>query len=143
MEARRIQLHLGKCIEDLDNLHNVPDLKTKKVKLWVHPPLQQPLSLIRKFFSSNFGHYCRLCKTAQKLLESAEQAREKGDEEYSYVYYMKYLRVIGFISKDQDYQRHKKYYTDMLGPKNPNKAIDAAEKLKNSLIERLVWCLSG
>ncbi|KAG7309478.1 hypothetical protein JYU34_005446 [Plutella xylostella] len=110
MEARRIQLHLGKCIEDLDNLHNVPDLKTKKVKL--------------------------LCKTAQKLLESAEQAREKGDEEYSYVYYMKYLRVIGFISKDQDYQRHKKYYTDMLGPKNPNKAIDAAEKLKNSLIER-------
>lgn len=24
------RLHLGKCIEDLDKLHNVPDLKSKR-----------------------------------------------------------------------------------------------------------------
>lgn len=78
----------------------------------------------------------RLCKTAQKLFESAEEAREKGDEEYSYVYYMKYLRVIAYISKDKEYLKDKQYFNNMLGAKNPNKAIDAAEKLKNSLIDR-------
>uniref|UniRef100_A0A2A4K4J0 Ubiquitin carboxyl-terminal hydrolase n=1 Tax=Heliothis virescens TaxID=7102 RepID=A0A2A4K4J0_HELVI len=109
-ETRRIQLHLGKCIEDLDKLHNVPDLKSKRATL--------------------------LCKTAQKLFESAEEAREKGDEEYSYVYYMKYLRVIAYISKDKDYLKDKSYFNNMLGAKNPNKAIDHAEKLKNSLIDR-------
>ncbi|VVC94749.1 unnamed protein product [Leptidea sinapis] len=108
-ETRRIQLHLGKCIEDLDQLHNVPDLKAKKVHL--------------------------LCKTAQKLFENAEEARAKGDEEYSYVYYMKYLRVVAYISKDKEYVKDKKYFNNMLGSKNPNKAIDAAEKLKSSLIE--------
>ncbi|XP_026738655.1 ubiquitin carboxyl-terminal hydrolase 8 isoform X2 [Trichoplusia ni] len=109
-ETRRIQLHLGKCIEDLDKLHNVPDLKSKRATL--------------------------LCKTAQKLFESAEEAREKGDEEYSYVYYMKYLRVIAYISKDKEYLKDKSYFNNMLGAKNPNKAIDHAEKLKNSLIDR-------
>ncbi|CAH0678203.1 unnamed protein product [Spodoptera exigua] len=109
-ETRKLQLHLGKCIEDLDKLHNVPDLKSKRATL--------------------------LCKTALKLFESAEESREKGDEEYSYVYYMKYLRVIAYISKDKDYLKDKTYYNNMLGPKNPNKAIDQAEKLKNSLIDR-------
>ncbi|XP_022815334.1 ubiquitin carboxyl-terminal hydrolase 8 isoform X2 [Spodoptera litura] len=109
-ETRKLQLHLGKCIEDLDKLHNVPDLKSKRANL--------------------------LCKTALKLFESAEESREKGDEEYSYVYYMKYLRVIAYISKDKDYLKDKTYYNNMLGPKNPNKAIDQAEKLKNSLIDR-------
>ncbi|CAH2268517.1 jg3777 [Pararge aegeria aegeria] len=109
-ETRRSQLHLGKCIEDLDKLHNVPDLKSKRATM--------------------------LCKTAQKLFESAEEAREKGDEETSYVQYMKYLRVIAYISKDKDYSKDKTYYTSMLGVKNPNKALDAAEKLKNSLIVR-------
>lgn len=109
-ETRRVQLHLGKCIEDLDKLYNVPDLKSKKATL--------------------------LCKTAQKLFESAEDARLKGDEEYSYVYFMKYLRVIAYISKDKEYIKHKTYFNNMLGAKNPNKAIDAAEKLKNSLINR-------
>lgn len=85
------------------------------------------------------AQYClcfRLCKTAQKLFESAEEAREKGDEEYSYIYYMKYLRVVAFITKDKEYQKDKTYFSSMLGTKNPNKAIDAAEKLKNSLIDR-------
>ncbi|XP_026331617.1 ubiquitin carboxyl-terminal hydrolase 8 isoform X2 [Hyposmocoma kahamanoa] len=109
-EGRRIQLHLGKCIEDLDKLHNVPDLKTKRTQM--------------------------LCKTALKLFEKAEQDRERGDEENSYVYYMKYLRVIAFLSSDKDYLKDKSYYNNMLGIKNPNKAIDAAEKLKKSLIER-------
>lgn len=78
----------------------------------------------------------RLCKTALKLFEKAEQDRERGDEENSYVYYMKYLRIIAFLSSDKDYMKNKHYYNNMLGTKNPKKAIDAAEKLKNSLIER-------
>ncbi|XP_063382733.1 ubiquitin carboxyl-terminal hydrolase 8 isoform X6 [Cydia fagiglandana] len=109
-ETRRQQLHLGKCIEDLDKLHNIPDLKSKRATA--------------------------LCKTAQKLFESAAEAREKGDEEYSYVCYMKYLRVVACISKDKDYLKDKNYFNQMLGTKNPNKAIDAAEELKNSLIDR-------
>ncbi|KAI5645897.1 hypothetical protein NE865_02167 [Phthorimaea operculella] len=109
-ETRRTHLHLGKCIEDLDKLHNVPDLKTKRTTV--------------------------LCKSALKLFEKAEEYREKGDEEYAYVYYMKYLRVVAYLSKDKDYQKDKAYYNSMLGTKNPNKAIDAAEKLKQSLIER-------
>lgn len=78
----------------------------------------------------------RLCNTALKLFERAEQDRERGDEENSYVYYMKYLRIIAFLSTDKDYQKDKSYFNNMLGPKNPGKAIDAAEKLKKSLIER-------
>ncbi|CAK1594200.1 unnamed protein product [Parnassius mnemosyne] len=109
-ETRRLQLHLGKCIEDLDKLHNVPDLKSKRATL--------------------------LCKTAQKLFEKAEEERDRGDEENSYVYYMKYLRVVAFISKDKEYLKDKTYFNNMLGAKNPNKAIDAAEKLKKSLIDR-------
>ncbi|XP_046972302.1 ubiquitin carboxyl-terminal hydrolase 8 isoform X1 [Vanessa cardui] len=108
-ETRRLQLHLGKCIEDLDKLHNV-DFKSKRATM--------------------------LCKTAQKLFETAEEAREKGDEEYSYVQYMKYLRVVSYISKDKDYSKDKTYFNSMIGTKNPNKAIDAAENLKNSLIVR-------
>ncbi|XP_060805897.1 ubiquitin carboxyl-terminal hydrolase 8-like isoform X2 [Amyelois transitella] len=107
MTETRRSLHLGKCIEDLDKLHNVPDLKTKRTTM--------------------------LCKTAVKLFENAEQAREKGDEEYSYVYYMKYLRIVAFLTKDK---ADKAYYTSMLGSKNPNKALDYAEQLKMSLIER-------
>lgn len=80
----------------------------------------------------------RLCKTALKLFDKAEEDRKRGDEENSYVYYMKYLRVIAFLSSDKDYQKDKSYYNNMLGIKNPNKAIDAAEKLKKSLIERWV-----
>lgn len=49
---------------------------------------------------------------------------------------MKYLRVIAYISKDKDYVKDKTYYNSMIGTKNPTKAIDAAEKLKNSLIDR-------
>ncbi|GBP71749.1 Ubiquitin carboxyl-terminal hydrolase 8 [Eumeta japonica] len=109
-ETRRIQLHLGKCIEDLDKLYNVPDLKSSKAKL--------------------------LCKTAQKLFENAEQAKEQGDEEHAYVFYMKYLRVIAYVSKDAEYQRDKKYFNDLLGAKNANKAISMAETLKKSLINR-------
>ncbi|CAH2095564.1 unnamed protein product [Euphydryas editha] len=108
-ETRRLQLHLGKCIEDLDKLHNV-DFKSKRATM--------------------------LCKTAQKLFDAAEEAREKGDEEYSYVQYMKYLRVVSYISKDKDYLKDKTYFNSMLGTKNPNKALDAAESLKNSLILR-------
>ncbi|XP_059053040.1 ubiquitin carboxyl-terminal hydrolase 8 [Achroia grisella] len=104
------QLRLGKCIEDLDKLHNVPELKTKRAKI--------------------------LCNTAQKLFETAEEARVNGDEESSYVYYMKYLRVIAYISKDKEYLKEKTYFNSLLGTKNPNKAIDAAEKLKSSLIDR-------
>lgn len=49
---------------------------------------------------------------------------------------MKYLRVVSYISKDKDYVKDKTYFNSMLGTKNPNKALDAAEKLKNSLILR-------
>ncbi|XP_052750897.1 ubiquitin carboxyl-terminal hydrolase 8 isoform X2 [Galleria mellonella] len=109
-ETHRQQLRLGKCIEDLDKLHNVPELKTKRATM--------------------------LCKTAQKLFENAEEARLNGDEESSYVYYMKYLRIIAYISKDKEYLKEKSYFNNMLGTKNPNKALDAAEKLKSSLIDR-------
>lgn len=51
---------------------------------------------------------------------------------------MKYLRIVAYISKDQEYQREKKYYNDMLGVKNPGKAISMAEVLKSSLIDRYV-----
>lgn len=50
--------------------------------------------------------------------------------------YMKYLRVVACISKDKEYLKDKAYFNSMLGTKNPNKAIDAAEELKNSLIDR-------
>lgn len=54
---------------------------------------------------------------------------------------MKYLRVVAYISKDKEYLKDKTFFNNMLGTKNPNKAIDAAEKLKISLIERYVFDL--
>lgn len=71
-----------------------------------------------------------------KLFENAEEARIKGDEEYSYVYFMKYLKIVAYIGKEEEYSKDKAYFVNMLGSKNATKAIDTAEKLKNSLIHR-------
>lgn len=49
---------------------------------------------------------------------------------------MKYLRVVAFLRKDKEYLKDKSYFNNMLGVKNPTKALDAAEKLKTSLIDR-------
>jgi hypothetical protein len=70
------------------------------------------------------------------LFERAGISRRSGDEEWSYIHYMKYLTVVTMIQKSEEYKKEKDYFNNMLGSQNVNAAIDIAEELSISLEQR-------
>uniref|UniRef100_UPI0037E83BD0 ubiquitin carboxyl-terminal hydrolase 8 n=1 Tax=Semicossyphus pulcher TaxID=241346 RepID=UPI0037E83BD0 len=72
-------------------------------------------------------------QSACKIFKAAEECRLDRDEEKSYVLYMKYLTVYDIIKKRTDFKQQPEYYMTMLGPNSFKKAIEAAEKLSESL----------
>jgi putative effector of murein hydrolase len=70
------------------------------------------------------------------LLIEATKQRLTGDEELSYVYYMKYLTVVTMVQGLEEYKKEKAFFNQLLGPQNVNLAIDMAEKLAGSLQQR-------
>lgn len=51
--------------------------------------------------------FCRLVKTADKMLKEAEHSDVLHDEERAYVLFMKYFNVVQFIKKSQEYKKDK------------------------------------
>ena len=92
--------------------------------------------MLRVFF---FCFPYRLCKTADKLLGEAVKHRHSGDEEMSYINYMKYLTVVTMVQGLEEYKKEKAYFNQLLGPQKVNRALDMAEKLSGSLQQR--WML--
>ena len=78
----------------------------------------------------------RLCNTADKLLNEAAKYRRTGDEELSYVYYMKYLTIVTMVQGLEEYKKEKAFFNQLLGPQKVNLAMDMAEKLAGSLQQR-------
>ncbi|XP_063737808.1 ubiquitin carboxyl-terminal hydrolase 8 isoform X2 [Eleginops maclovinus] len=72
-------------------------------------------------------------QSACKIFKAAEECRLDRDEEKAYVLYMKYLTVYDIIKKRPDFKQQPDYYMTMLGPNSFKKAIEAAEKLSESL----------
>lgn len=78
----------------------------------------------------------RLCSSAQKLFEKAGREKTEGDEEQSYVDFMKYLEVVTYVQRTDEYLKDRPFYSKLLGVSNSIKAIDQAELLQKSLLER-------
>lgn len=72
--------------------------------------------------------------TSKKVLEAAEKARFEGDEERSYVLYMKYMNLMSKIQKTPDFQKEKTLVAKMVGGNEAiQKHMDRIEKLSDSL----------
>jgi hypothetical protein len=80
--------------------------------------------------------YYRLCNSADKLLSEATKHRLSGDEEMSYVNYMKYLTIVTMVQGLEEYKKEKAYFNHLLGKHNVSLALDMAEKLAGSLQQR-------
>ncbi|XP_050395698.1 ubiquitin carboxyl-terminal hydrolase 8 [Patella vulgata] len=102
-------LYLGKSMTDLNSYCTVKDLGPN-VKL--------------------------LIKSAEKTFQEAVKQDDCGDEERSYILYMKYFNVVQQAKKQSEYKKQKEYYDSLLGSKNQMKAIQRAESLSQSLKER-------
>lgn len=70
------------------------------------------------------------------MLEKAAFYGDSGDEEQSYIHYMKYLGLVTIIQTLEDYKKEKDYFNHVLGVQKVNTALDNAEKLSISLQQR-------
>ena len=77
-----------------------------------------------------------LIKTAPKLLENAERAHLDGDQEKSYVLFMKYLKLIQVIRGSKEYAADKRFFDAMLPTNGLKEAMKKSEELSSSLCER-------
>jgi ubiquitin carboxyl-terminal hydrolase 8 len=86
-----------------------------------------------KYFYSSFY---RLCATADRLFGQAEQHKASGDEELSYIFYMKYLAIVSMVQRLEEYKMERDHFNQLLGGKNIKNALDMAEMLSDSLQQR-------
>lgn len=70
------------------------------------------------------------------MLNLASDYESKGDAEVSYVFYMRYLNLVSTIKKLPEYRKDERYYKNLLGVKNVQKAISSAEALNEELSKR-------
>lgn len=73
----------------------------------------------------------------KKMVEKAEMCRLDGDEETSYVMYMKFMNMMTELQKMPDYKKEKTLILKLIGNNSViHSHFDRMEKLKKSLIER-------
>lgn len=75
-----------------------------------------------------------LCKSAPKLFEAAKAADRRGNQEESYILFMKYLNIISYVQKSPEFKQKKPNVE--LSKTSMAYAISSAEKLSKSLEER-------
>lgn len=71
------------------------------------------------------------------LFEAAHEQLKRGDKEEAYIMIMRYLNVVAFIQKSDDFTNHPKYYKAMMG-KQPLLALNLAEELQRFLSEEYI-----
>lgn len=136
-ESKPRSLYLATSIEDLDAKYNIPDVKKKSALMSVHLLFMYPQKLVDKV-SLLSSYLSRLCKSANTVFGTAEDAKIKGDEEKSYVMFMKFLVLVQQIKNAPDYEKEKDFVNSMIGISKCKKALDYARTLKDSLILRLL-----
>lgn len=73
----------------------------------------------------------------KKIIDEAEKFRIQGDEESSYVLYMKYLSLMSLLQKMPDFRRQKDFVCKSLGSNEAiTKYLNHVEVLQNSLKAR-------
>jgi hypothetical protein len=70
------------------------------------------------------------------LFGQAEQHNVSGDEELSYVFYMKYLAVVTMVQGLKENKMELSHYKHLLGAQNVKNALERAEMLSASLKQR-------
>lgn len=76
-------------------------------------------------------------QSAKKLIKEADSSRLRGDEERSFVLYMKYFGIIEAVRKHPEYIKNKQYYTGLFQSQvSYSMAMDQTEKLSKSLEKR-------
>lgn len=70
------------------------------------------------------------------MYAEAEKAGIGGDEELSYLYYFRYIDAISTAQKKEDYKREKQFFDALISLKKFKRAIEALEKLSDSLQRR-------
>lgn len=109
--VRPRELYKGQCLNDLEPFYQLPNLKNNKL--------------------------ASLLSTAQKVYRKAEECYLDGDEELSYIYFMRYFNLIDFIRKMPDYASNKQQVAKSLGHhKQLSDVLDKTEALSNSLKKR-------
>ncbi|GFR96126.1 ubiquitin carboxyl-terminal hydrolase 8 [Elysia marginata] len=107
--SKKKDLYLGKCLDDLNKLTEIQ-------------PLGNNVNVI--------------VRSSKKVFQEAEFNDAKGDEERSYVLYLKYFNIITQIKQKAEYKKQKAFFDDIIGKINQTKAISRAEDLSASLKER-------
>ncbi|XP_055902298.1 ubiquitin carboxyl-terminal hydrolase 8 [Eupeodes corollae] len=111
MNQHTKELYMGKSLRDLEKHHNLPDYRGRKITM--------------------------LVSSARKLLEDAERCQLDGDEEQSYIQYMKFFNLLDCISKMPDYRQHKKLVKQNLGSnEDVIRLMNKLSKLTKSLQNR-------
>lgn len=81
-------------------------------------------------------HIRALCTSAKKVLETADLQKSSGDEERSFMLYMRYFGMVDYIRKHKDYAKSKESYDKLMMLEQCNRVIDTLEQQKASLTRR-------
>ncbi|CRK98995.1 CLUMA_CG011986, isoform B [Clunio marinus] len=107
------ELYMGKCLKDLGEHFEIPSTIIGKNSI--------PQILI----------------SLKKLIRKAEEMKVHGDEEQSYILYMKFMNLLSKLQKFPDYKKNKHQISEMLGSNEViTSYMDVLESLSNSLKER-------
>ncbi|XP_037952640.1 ubiquitin carboxyl-terminal hydrolase 8-like [Teleopsis dalmanni] len=106
------ELHLCKNLNDLEQYFKIPNITNKsKMK--------------------------SLIESAHKLLQNGNKHYQEGDEEYAYIYYMRYFNLLSTLRKMPTYTEYKMSIQKTLGGNTANAIImDKLEEMTKSLSER-------
>lgn len=77
-----------------------------------------------------------LCTSAKKVLEAADLDKSMGDEERSFLLYMRYFSTVEFIRKHKDYSRTKASFDQLMMLDHCARVMDTLEQQKRSLQKR-------
>ena len=79
----------------------------------------------------------KICDQISLVYCEAEKDYYEGDEEKSYILYLKGLNLCAAINKAPEFKNDRKYIKDMVGKKY-KEALNKFEKLQEGLKNRLV-----
>ncbi|KAK2727129.1 ubiquitin carboxyl-terminal hydrolase 8-like isoform X1 [Artemia franciscana] len=74
--------------------------------------------------------------TLLKLYREANMYADKGDEEYAYILFMRYLSLIQLVQQAKEYRQEEVFFKSSIGVKNLTFAMKKLETLSISLEER-------
>ncbi|KAG1679602.1 Ubiquitin carboxyl-terminal hydrolase 8 [Nymphon striatum] len=93
---------------------------------------------VRPFIGHNLdsGWNKKLISAASTLYDAADESHKNGDEERSYILFMRFYNVIDLLKQTPEYKKDKIYYNSIISKIKMITAIECAEKLLENLRKR-------